>query len=156
MEGPWCAAIKMKQPTKARREEETLPNRTNQPVIDSSKSVIATGMIKVKDKQWTGTDAIRSLYRIRTIYDTVRLMSGSQCELIVYHMLWHPSVCRPSVRCQPFSKVFFSETDWPIKSKFHAVPPWIGGTKLCLNGPCHMTKMATTSIYGKNVRISFS
>ena len=30
-------------------------------------------------------------------------------------------------------------------------PPWDGGTKLCSKGPCHMTKLATTPIYGKKV-----
>ena len=29
-------------------------------------------------------------------------------------------------------------------------PPWGGGTKVYINGPGHMTKMAATPIYGKN------
>ena len=29
-------------------------------------------------------------------------------------------------------------------------PPWGGGTKECINGPGHMTKMSM-SIYGKNI-----
>ena len=28
--------------------------------------------------------------------------------------------------------------------------PWEGGTKVYINRPGHMTKMAATSIYGKN------
>ena len=28
--------------------------------------------------------------------------------------------------------------------------PWDGGTKVCSNGPGHMTKIATMPIYGKN------
>ena len=71
---------------------------------------------------------------------------GSQGELIVY-----PSSRRPSVvRRPPFSKIFFSETAWPIKAKFYVQPPWEGGTKVYINGPGHMTKMATRPIYGKN------
>ena len=30
-------------------------------------------------------------------------------------------------------------------------PPWDGGTKVCSNGPGHMTKMATMPISGKNL-----
>ena len=29
-------------------------------------------------------------------------------------------------------------------------PPWEGGTKVYINGPGHMTKMAAMPIYGKN------
>ena len=29
---------------------------------------------------------------------------------------------------------------------------WDGGTKLCSNGPGHMTKMAVMPIYGKNLK----
>ena len=32
---------------------------------------------------------------------------------------------------------------------------WDEGTKLCLNGPGHMTKMAAMSIYGKNLKQIF-
>ena len=50
----------------------------------------------------------------------------------------------------------FSETAWPIKAKFYVEPPWEGGTKVCINGPGHMTKMAATPIYGKNPSKIFS
>ena len=33
---------------------------------------------------------------------------------------------------------------------------WDGGTKVCSNGPGHMTKMATMPIYGKNLKKSSS
>ena len=49
------------------------------------------------------------------------------------------------------SNVFSSETAWPIKAKFHVEPPREGGTKVCINGPGHMTKMAAMPIYGKNL-----
>ena len=45
-----------------------------------------------------------------------------------------------------------SETTEPVKVKFHMEPPWDGGTKVCSNGPGHMTKMATILIYGKNIK----
>ena len=32
-------------------------------------------------------------------------------------------------------------------------PPWEGGVKVCINSPGHMTKMAATPIYGKNLKI---
>ena len=31
---------------------------------------------------------------------------------------------------------------------------WDGGTKVCSNGPGHMTKMGAMLIYGKNLKIS--
>ena len=49
-----------------------------------------------------------------------------------------------------FSNVFSSETAWPIKAKFYVEPHWEGGTKVYINGPGHITKMAATPIYGKN------
>ena len=50
---------------------------------------------------------------------------GSQGELIVY-----PSSRRLSVRRRPpFSKIFSSETAWPIKAKFYVEPPWEGERK---------------------------
>ena len=46
---------------------------------------------------------------------------------------------------------FFSETAWPIRAKFYVEPPWEGGTKVYINGSGHITKMAATPIYGKNI-----
>ena len=40
--------------------------------------------------------------------------------------------------------------------KFHVELLWDGGTKVCSNGPGHMTKMAAMSIYGKNLKKSSS
>ena len=71
---------------------------------------------------------------------------GSQGELKVYP--WS-GVRRPSVR-RPQCSNIFSETAWPIKAKSYVEPPWVGGTKVYINGPGHMTKMAATTIYGKN------
>ena len=42
------------------------------------------------------------------------------------------------------------ETAKPIEAKFHLYHPWDGGTKVCSNGPGHMTNMAVMPIYGKN------
>ena len=62
---------------------------------------------------------------------------GSQGELIVYPLSRRPSVVRLSSVLPPFSKIFFSETAWPIKAKFYVEPPWEGGTKFYINGPGH-------------------
>ena len=73
-----------------------------------------------------------------------------------------PASVRPLasiVRPRPsstFSNIFSSETAWPIKAKFYVEPPWEGGTKVYINGPGHMTKMAATHIYGKNPSKIFS
>ena len=80
---------------------------------------------------------------------------GSQGELIVYPC----SGVRPSYvvrRPSTISNVFSSETAWLIKAKFYVEPPWEGGTKVCINGPGHMTKIAAMPIYGKNLKKSSS
>ena len=51
-------------------------------------------------------------------------------------------------------KDLFPESTWPIKAKFYAEPPWEGGKKVYINCPGHMTKMAATPIYGKNLQNS--
>ena len=55
-----------------------------------------------------------------------------------------------------FSNIFSSETTGPIEAKFHVEPPWDGVTKVCSNGPGHMTKLAAMPIYGKNLKKSSS
>ena len=52
-----------------------------------------------------------------------------------------------------FSNIFSS---WQIKAKFYVEPPWEGGTKVCINGPGYLTKMAAMPIYGKNLQKSSS
>ena len=49
--------------------------------------------------------------------------------------------CRP--QCP---SVFFSETPGLIKAKLHVEHPMEGETKVCVNGPGHMTKMAAMAI----------
>ena len=61
-----------------------------------------------------------------------------------------PASFRPSLS-STFSNIFSSETAWTIKAKFYVEPPWEGGTKVYINGPGHMTKMAAMPIYGKNL-----
>ena len=79
--------------------------------------------------------------------------SGSQGELIVYpYSGVRCRLCRcRRHRCQQCLNIFSSETALPIKAKFYVEPPWEGGTKVCINGPGHMTKMAAMPIYGKNL-----
>ena len=56
------------------------------------------------------------------------------------------------VRRRPHTlNIFSSETTRPIKVKFHIELLWDGGTKVCSNGPGHMTKVAAMPIYGKNL-----
>ena len=57
-----------------------------------------------------------------------------------------PSVCRPHSL-----NIFSPETTGQIEAKFHMESPWYG-TKVCSNGPGHMTKMAAMPIYGKNLK----
>ena len=55
-----------------------------------------------------------------------------------------------------FSNIFSSETTGPIEAKFHMESLWDGRTRICSNGPGHMTKMAAIPIYGKNLKKSSS
>ena len=55
-------------------------------------------------------------------------------------------------RCSHFSKIFSSETPGPINAKLHVEHPQEGGTKVCINGPGHMPKMAAMPIYGKSLK----
>ena len=57
---------------------------------------------------------------------------------------------RPCVRPFTFSNIFVSVTARPMKAKFCVEHPWLGGTKVCSRDLDHMTKMATTPIYGEN------
>ena len=76
---------------------------------------------------------------------SIKFVISSQGELIVYPY--------SGVRCrrQQCLNIFSSETALPMKAKFYVEPPWEGGTKVCINGPGHMTKMAAMPIYGKNL-----
>ena len=63
-------------------------------------------------------------------------------------------VRRPSsaASASTISNIFSSETALPIKAKLYVEPPFIGGTKVYINGLGHMTKMAAMPIYGKNLK----
>ena len=50
-----------------------------------------------------------------------------------------------------FSNFFSIETARLTEAKFHVEPPWDEGMKVSTSGLCHMTKMATMPIYGKNL-----
>ena len=68
-------------------------------------------------------------------------------ELIIWQGCLSVSVCLSVCRVFTFSNVFSSRTTGPIEVKFHVEPPWDGGTKVCIWGPGHMTKMAAMPIY---------
>ena len=72
-------------------------------------------------------------------------------ELIVYQSLRCRSVHLSVVRPSTFSNIFSSETTGPIKLKFHVETREDARTKVCSNGPGHMTKMAAMPIYGKTL-----
>ena len=56
-----------------------------------------------------------------------------------------------------YLNIVFSETTWPIEIKFHMTTPYDWLAKIFTNCYGHMTKMATTPIYGKNsLNIFFS
>ena len=53
-----------------------------------------------------------------------------------------------------FSNFSSLESARLIEAKFHVEPPWDEGTKVCSNGPGHMTNMAAMPIYVKNTKKS--
>ena len=55
-----------------------------------------------------------------------------------------------------FSNFFSLETARPIEAKCHVEHPWDGITKDCSNGQGHLTNMAATPIYAKNLKKSSS
>ena len=56
-----------------------------------------------------------------------------------------------------YLNIVFSETTRPIELKFHTTTSYDWLAKICTNCYGHMTKMVTTSIYGKNyLNIFFS
>ena len=57
------------------------------------------------------------------------------------------------VVCMSIFSNISDETTEPIETKFHMKPPWDGETKICSNGPGHMTQMASMPIYGKHFKI---
>ena len=65
-------------------------------------------------------------------------------------MIRRPSSVVVRRRRPPFSKIFFSETTWPIKAKFYMKHLWEGGTNVFINKLGNMTKMTAMPIYGKN------
>ena len=64
-------------------------------------------------------------------------------------------LCPRSLRFNIF-KLFSLKTARQIEAKFHVDHPLDGGTKICSNGPGHMTKMTAMPIYGKNDKKSSS
>ena len=85
----------------------------------------------------------------RLIGELAHLSRRLTGELIGYPWIRRPASVRPFT----FSNIS-SETAWPIEAKFYVEPPWEGGTKVCINRPGHMTKMAATPTYGKNLKKS--
>ena len=64
------------------------------------------------------------------------------------------SVCLSSVRRPHSLNIFSSETTGQIEAKFHKCLHGICGTKVCSNGPGHMTKVAAMPVYGTNLKKS--
>ena len=69
---------------------------------------------------------------------------------------FHACITKCTILLKKWIYLLGYETAWPIKAKFYVEPPWEGGTKVYINGPGHMTKMAATPIYGKNPSKIFS
>ena len=80
---------------------------------------------------------------------------GSQGELIGWpcYVVRRRCRCRRCRRCRShFSIIFFFETALPINFKFHVEHPYERGTKVCINGPGHMTKMVARAINSKHFK----
>ena len=92
--------------------------------------------------------------------------AGVSNKLCLLSFLAHPSrrliwlayrIGRPPLsiaRRQHSLNIFSSETTEQTEAKFHMESPWDGGTKVCSNGPGHMTKIAAMPIYDRNLKKS--
>ena len=74
----------------------------------------------------------------------------------VHEALWVPKVNGQGhsltlVQISIFLNFFSSITTTPIEAKFHVEPSWDREKKVYSKGLGHMTKLATMSIYGKNL-----
>ena len=49
-----------------------------------------------------------------------------------------------------FKFQFLSEATGMIEAKLHVEPPWLWGTRVCLQGLGYITKIVTTPMYDKN------
>ena len=76
------------------------------------------------------------------------------CQINEYMNLYE---CQRSRSFTEICSDFFSlETARPIEDQFHVEPSLDRGMKVKSNGLCHMTKLATMPIYGKNLQKSSS
>ena len=93
------------------------------------------------------------------VYD---IKVGRCSQLNKYMKLYEYQRSRSSIDLGPnlsdsiLLNFFSSITTRPTEAKFHMDLPWDGETKVCSNGPGHMTKMAATPIYGKTIKDIFS
>ena len=84
------------------------------------------------------------------------IKAGRWSQLNKYMKLYEYQTSRLFIELGPshsestFSNFFSSITARPIEAKFHVESPWYRGTKVCSNGPGHITKMVVMPIYGKN------
>ena len=83
-------------------------------------------------------------------YDNVRITAflAHMSQRLIGELIVYPcSVVRRRSQFQTSSSL---KTACRIKAKFYVEPPWVGGTKICSRHLGHLTKMATTPLYGKN------
>ena len=88
---------------------------------------------------WCGSSASRLLFYLYLLLAHLSLWANG----------WAYSIGRFRRPPSTLLKHFSSETTGPIETKFHTEPPWDRGTKVCSNGPGHVTKIAAMPIYGK-------
>ena len=93
-------------------------------------------------------------YYLQSLLFTIIFILAHLSQRLIGELLgysWSGVRRRPPVRPQ-------FQTSSPLKPlgqskpKFYVEPPWEGGKKVYINGPCHMTKMAAMPIYGKNLK----
>ena len=77
-------------------------------------------------------------------------MNSLQLMLLLLLFFFYPT--RGLIAIGKHSLNISSEATGPIEAKFHMESPWDVGTKVCSNGPGHMTKMAAMPRYSKNLK----
>ena len=103
--------------------------------------------------------------KLHTDFVLTRQCDMNKKQLLLFKFLAHLSrrliwwayrIGRPPssiVRCMSSSTLFnhfLHRNHWASQSRMELL--WDGGTKVCSNGPGHMTKMVAMPIYGKNLK----
>ena len=108
----------------------------------------------------------RKMLKDKILWQLLKPMNCKLVQVVDIVSTWIHMSTRGQDHCLTFvqghSDLYFQTSSsaakplCPSNPKFHIEVLWVERTKICSNGPGHMTKMATMPIYGKNPLKIFS